>query len=112
MESRPSEAKYPHIQVMAGNTQGCDHIAGDVHGSYAAFEEMLQDVHFENGDRLFLAGDLNDKGPFSLKVIQRIMEINKAAGKTVIFVTRGNHEQTLIEYYDAFMAYRKLANTA
>lgn len=91
----PAESKeYQDIQVLEENLKGKDYIAGDVHGCYSQLKALLEKLKSE--DRLFLVGDLFDRGPESYKVFQALKIVNKhrkAAGlPPQIYVVKGNHE--------------------
>jgi bis(5'-nucleosyl)-tetraphosphatase (symmetrical) len=59
---------------------------GDIHGCLQEFDDLLAHVEFEKGkDRLVLVGDLLDRGPDSVGVVARAMELNADC-------VRGNHE--------------------
>lgn len=69
---------------------------GDVHGCRDEFLELLEKAKFEQGvDTLILAGDLVDKGPYSVQVIQ---EARKMGALSV----RGNHDDSGLAAYEAF----------
>lgn len=83
----------PAIQQLPKNTVGNDYIIGDVHGS-SAFEKVL--ALLTKNDRLFIVGDLFDRGDLSPRIIFLIQDINKKMGQQVIFVVRGNHEDDFL----------------
>lgn len=62
-------------------------VVGDVHGCYDELKEMMDtnDINKENTCVIFV-GDLTNKGPHSLKVIQYIMENGW-------YSVRGNHDE-------------------
>lgn len=66
-------------------------IIGDVHGCLRELELLLEKVGFRNGaDRLIFVGDLINKGPNSLGVLQRVYEL----GAEVVI---GNHEHAMLK---------------
>lgn len=68
------------------NTRGRDFIASDVHGHFCELEALLEHVSFDpEKDRLFLAGDLVDRGPFSIKVLEWL-------AKPWVHAVIGNHD--------------------
>ena len=61
---------------------------GDIQGCYAEFAALLDEVAFdEHNDALWLLGDLINRGPDSLAVMERVM----ALGDRVTTVL-GNHD--------------------
>lgn len=59
----------------------------DLHGERALFERMLERIRFSDGDRLYIIGDVIDRGPDGVDLLERIME---APNMTLLL---GNHEQ-------------------
>jgi len=64
---------------------------GDIHGCYAEFAELLERVGIERADKLILLGDLVNRGPDSLKVID-------LAKRHQAVSLLGNHELRLLNY--------------
>ena len=70
----------------------------DIHGCIEAFEKSLSFVNLADGhSTLVLCGDYCDRGPASLEVYQRIMQLQRDCPGQVIAL-RGNHEEMLLEY--------------
>lgn len=75
---------------------------GDLHGDYDAYQNLLREAGLINkrgrwtgGDAIFVqTGDVPDRGPNSLKIIEHLQKLQKQAsrkgGKVVTLV--GNHE--------------------
>lgn len=61
-------------------------VIGDVHGCLRELDELLAFVQHTSADRLILAGDLIDRGPDSVGVVRRAMDLHAEAVK-------GNHEE-------------------
>lgn len=71
---------------------------GDIHGCHQEFTELLERLALTKDDQLVLVGDLVNRGPDSLKVID-LAKANRAISLL------GNHELRLLNY-------RKTKNTA
>ena len=81
------------IQTFEPNTAGRDFVIGDLHGSYAVFQNLLKNLNFDKSkDRMFSVGDLVDRGPESLKTLELLYE-------PWFHAVLSNHEQMM---YEAF----------
>lgn len=79
------------LQRFARNLRGRDFVVGDVHGHFELLERLLERVTFDTAaDRLFAAGDLVDRGPYSPQVFDWL-------AKPWFASVRGNHEQLVID---------------
>lgn len=75
------------------NLQGRDFVAGDIHGTFDVLTKALQAVQFDpKVDRLFLVGDLIDRGRYSLASLAFLEQ-------PWVYAVRGNHEQMFIELF-------------
>eukprot|EP00884_Botryococcus_braunii_P012306 jgi/Botrbrau1/21076/Bobra.0144s0074.2 len=86
----PAGNKLPpniHATIPAERLrQGRTIIVGDIHGCVAEFQELLDTLQYEQGrDILILAGDLVNKGPASVQVVQLARKVGALA-------VRGNHD--------------------
>ena len=91
--SRPTNA---HIHVIPKNDKGGDDkIIGDLHGNRECLEAVLEQIG--PGDRLFIAGDLTDRGEDSPGVIRTIIENNAKSDAGKIYCIRGNHEDLCLD---------------
>jgi len=74
-------------QSIGPNPAGNDWVCGDVHGHLSTLKEQLERVGFCYGcDRLFLLGDLIDRGP------QSEATLDWALSTEGVFSVLGNHE--------------------
>ena len=62
----------------------------DLHGERALFERMLELIRFSDGDRLYIIGDVIDRGEDGIRILQDIMK----RGNIFLFI--GNHELFLL----------------
>ena len=65
----------------------------DIHGQYSLFQKMLDGISFSDKDTLFIVGDIIDRGPDSIPMLQDIMN-----RKNVICLM-GNHELMMLTEY-------------
>ena len=58
----------------------------DLHGEYQKYLAMLEKIKFSQEDTLYLLGDLVDRGPEPVKILQDIMQ------RPNVYPLLGNHE--------------------
>ena len=80
------------IQYIPGNTRGSDYVVGDIHGCATELQQLLMGL--EADDRLFIVGDLFDRGPNSLAVYEAVKDDSR------VNVVRGNHEDVFVSCMD------------
>lgn len=68
------------------------YICSDIHGQYRLFLQMLEKIQFSNDDKMYILGDLVDRGPESLELLQDVMQ------RKNIICLLGNHEQMMYGY--------------
>ena len=72
-------------------------VVSDIHGHIKPFEEIL--TYWNRDDILVILGDLVDRGPQSLQVIEKVIELKQTYGDNVVFV-KGNHEEMLLNFLE------------
>lgn len=75
---------------------------GDVQGCFDEFRQLLRKIRFGNADRLWLVGDLVNRGPKSLEVLHFVRDLGERA-VTVL----GNHDLHLLAQYEGIERARK-----
>lgn len=63
-------------------------IVSDIHANVKLLKKLLNKVNYTAEDYLFINGDLCEKGPESLAVIEYVQEISKQS--TNVYITKGN----------------------
>lgn len=67
------------------------YVMSDLHGCLEEFEAMLDMIEFSDEDKLYVIGDVVDRGPKSMDLLKRIMGMKNAV------MLLGNHEQMMIK---------------
>lgn len=80
--------------------KAADYIVADQHGNADLFDVLLNKYQLP-GDRIFIAGDIIDRGPGSVNIIRAMVENSKDPGKRKIYCVRGNHEDMCGDSIDA-----------
>ena len=61
-------------KAIARNQNGIDWLCGDLHGQYDSLQRALLEVGFNSAvDRLFLMGDVIDRGPKSKALLTWVL---------------------------------------
>ncbi len=68
------------------------YVCGDIHGQYGLFQKMLEGIRFGEGDHLFIIGDMIDRGPDGIRILQDVMNRKNVA------CLIGNHELMMYDY--------------
>lgn len=72
------------------------YVMSDVHGCYEEFLNMLKLIEFSDDDELYILGDVIDRGPEPLLILDIIMESKN------IHMLLGNHEHMFINYFEEY----------
>ena len=62
---------------------------GDIHGGLDLFKELLDKIHFNDHDELFLLGDYTERGPKNLEMIRYLMAFSQ---KKNVHLIMGNND--------------------
>ena len=74
-----------------------DYCISDIHGYYDLFCRLLDKIRFGGGDRLYVLGDMIDKGPDSIRLAKLLFSMPN------VHCIAGNHEYDFLKYYRALM---------
>ena len=69
------------------------YVISDIHGMYKEFIAMLELIKFNKEDELYIIGDIIDRGPQPIDLLEYIVAHNN------IHLIKGNHEEMLLEWY-------------
>lgn len=64
----------------------------DIHGQIDVFHQMLEKIGFSSDDTLYIIGDVVDRGPCGIELLQEIMKMPN------VTMLLGNHELMMLEY--------------
>jgi serine/threonine protein kinase len=95
-QPQPATTEAADILVLEENTAGHDIVIGDVHGEITVLANLVKNLG--PNDRLFIVGDLVDRGEDSLGVLNFINGYNLERGERQIFTAKGNHEVMLDDF--------------
>lgn len=74
-----------------------DYCISDIHGYYELFCRLMDKIGFCGGDRLFVLGDMIDKGPESIRLVKLLFSMPNAV------CIAGNHEYDFLKFYRGLM---------
>lgn len=81
----------------------------DIHGCFNSFKSLLEaKVSLQRSDALYLLGDYINKGPYSKRVLDYLMDLRQ--GGYQLHLLRGNHEQELLNTLDGISSLDNLVN--
>lgn len=67
-----------------------NYVASDLHGEDEKFEQLLRLIRFSSSDKLFVIGDVIDRGKDPIKLLLKIMRIEN------VVLILGNHEEMML----------------
>ena len=68
------------------------YVCSDIHGQYGLFLRALEQVGFSDGDQMYILGDVIDRGPDSIPLLQDVIR------RKNITLLLGNHEFMMHQY--------------
>ena len=74
-----------------------DYCISDIHGYYGLFCRLLDKIKFSGKDKLYVLGDVIDKGPDSIRLAKLLFSMPN------VYCIAGNHEYDFLKYYRALM---------
>ena len=74
------------------------YVLSDLHGQYDKFMDMLKLTKFNDNDKMYILGDIFDRGPDPLKILDYVI-----CRKNIDFIP-GNHEYMFLEFYNTYDA--------
>ena len=72
------------------------YVMSDLHGDWAHFKLMLLKIRFSKSDQLYIIGDVVDRGPHSIKLLQFIRQQENMT------LLMGNHDLMLLQSLQHF----------
>lgn len=75
-----------------------EYCISDIHGHYELFCRLMDKIKFGGGDRLFVLGDILDKGSDGVRLAKLLFSMPNAT------CIAGNHEYDFVKHYRALMA--------
>ena len=67
------------------------YVMSDIHGNRRRFESVMSQINLQPEDTLYILGDVVDRYPFGIEILQKIMSMPNA------IMLKGNHE-VMFEY--------------
>ena len=74
------------------------YVMSDIHGDYSSFYNMLIKINFSPSDSLYILGDIVDKGPNNLRLIELVRSTPN------IYLIKGNHEYLFERYLQGIVS--------
>lgn len=80
-----------HAIIITSEVAPLIYCMSDIHGEYDRFVKMLELIHFSDNDALYIIGDVIDRKPGGIDILQKII-----ASPNMIMLL-GNHEQMCLD---------------
>ena len=68
------------------------YVCSDIHGQYDLYKTMLQEINFSEKDQLYILGDVIDRGPNGILILQDL------CARSNVTCLIGNHEHMMWNY--------------
>lgn len=72
------------------------YIISDIHGCYDEFLKLLEKIHFTGQDRLYILGDMVDRGPKPMELLLDVMK------RLNVYPILGNHDYMALAVLESF----------
>lgn len=72
------------------------YVVADIHGCHQEFQELLEKINFTDEDEMYILGDMMDKGPDPVKLLQDLMM------RPNIYPVLGNHDYAALTVLQKF----------
>ncbi|MBO5197753.1 MAG: fructose-bisphosphatase class III, partial [Lachnospiraceae bacterium] len=66
------------------------YVLSDIHGNLRRFNSILEQIHLQPEDTLYILGDVIDRHPYGIQILCRIMEMPN------VKMLLGNHEDMMM----------------
>lgn len=83
---------YLNLALQEGK-QNMVYCMSDVHGEYYRYLAMLEQIRFSDEDTLYVLGDVIDRRPYGIAILQDIMQ------RPNIRMILGNHEKMMLDAF-------------
>lgn len=80
------------------------YVMSDIHGEFDKFIKMLKKINFNSNDTLYIIGDIFDRGPNALEILEYIKENSN------VYLIKGNHEQMFLNFFEFQDPYKWIYN--
>lgn len=71
------------------------YVCSDIHGHYTKWKRMLKKIKFTKDDTMYILGDVIDRGPEPILLLQDILS------RPNCILLMGNHEKMMLDFYKA-----------
>ena len=79
---------------MPAQKKGRRFVISDIHGCFQTFCALLDKIELKKKDQLFVIGDMVDRGPYSMLVLEKLISLLEDGYR--VFPSLGNHEQIFL----------------